>query len=644
MNEKSPTHRVIAECTMPVVGMMCAGCSAAVEQSLTQMPGVAEATVNLASRTAHVKYDPEQTSPEQMKNVIDAMGYQLIIDDGEDVTELERRRYGAMCRRMGVAWVIAVAVMAAGMAWPQSWPACSDVVRMLLAAVCMTYCGGSFYASALSQARHRSAGMDSLVALSTGISMALSIFNTFWGDTYWGSYGIEWHTYYDAVVMIITFVLTGRVLEERAKGSTASAIRDLMALAPATARLVAPDGSVSTVPQSALVADDVIEVVAGDRIPVDGIVTSGEAYVDESMISGEPTPVLKTVGQKVLAGTVCQSGSMRFEARQVGSATMLSQIISMVRQAQDSKAPVQRIVDRIALVFVPVVLGIAVFTFAMWIIFGGVEHLPQAILSAVAVLVIACPCAMGLATPTALMVGMGKAARCGILIKDATALEALHGIDALVIDKTGTITTPNADIDFTQPLKSLAFTDRESLKPHAREAVAQLQAMGIEVTMMSGDQEQAVAYWADAAGIAHYRSGLLPQDKEDCVRRMQADGHHVAMVGDGINDSQALAAADVSIAIGGGTDVAIDAAQVTLMGDDLRRIASAVRLSSCTVRTIKQNLFWAFIYNVVCIPLAAGVMAPIADVQITPAIGSALMAFSSVSVVLNSLRLKFAKL
>ena len=629
---------------MPVVGMMCAGCSAAVEQSLAQMPGVAEATVSLASRMARVTYDAAMTSPAEMKAVVDAMGYRLVIDNGEDVQAIERHRYTAMLRRMVVAWVMAVAVMVAGMAWPQSWPACGDVVRMVLAAVCMAYCGGSFYAAAWSQARHRSAGMDSLVALSTGISMLLSVFNTFWGDAYWGSYGIEWHTYYDAVVMIITFVLTGRVLEERAKGSTATAIRDLMALAPATARLVAADGTVSTVPQSSLVAEDVVELHAGDKVPVDGIVTSGEAYVDESMISGEPTPVQKLPGQKVLAGTVCRSGSLQFEARQVGSATVLAQIISMVRRAQDSKAPVQRIVDRIALVFVPVVIAIAVFTFAMWIVFGGIGHLPQAILSAVSVLVIACPCAMGLATPTALMVGMGKAAGHGILIKDAAALEALHKVDSLVIDKTGTLTTPNPDVDFTRPLDSIAFADRERLKPHASEAVAQLRAMGIDVTMMSGDHEQAVAYWADAAGIAHYRSGVMPQDKEDCVRSLQARGHHVAMVGDGINDSQALASADVSIAMGGGTDVAIDAAQVTLMGDDLRRIASAVRLSTHTVRTIKQNLFWAFVYNVVCIPLAAGVLAPVANVQITPALGSALMAFSSVSVVLNSLRLKFAKL
>ena len=492
--------------------------------------------------------------------------------------------------------------------------------------------------------RHgRGAGMDTLVALSTAISMLLSVFNTFWGDAYWGAHGIAWHTYYDAVTMITTFVLTGRVLEERAKGSTASAIRSLMELAPATARLVAADGTVSTVPQSSLAEGDIIEVMAGGKVPVDGTVESGEAYIDESMISGEPTPVAKRKGDKVLAGTVCRKGSVHFEATHVGKGTVLAQIIDMVQRAQASKAPVQRTVDRIALVFVPAVLAIAVFTFAMWLLFGGIQCMPQALLSAVSVLVIACPCAMGLATPTALMVGMGKAAQNGILIKDAAALETMREVDALIIDKTGTLTTPNPSVDFTQPTGNLAPEERERLKPHAAEAMHMLAKAGIEVTLMSGDNEQAVAYWATKAGIGSHRSGVLPQDKEDMVRRLQAEGHTVAMVGDGINDSQALAAANVSIAMGGGTDVAIDAAQVTLMGDDLRRIARAVALSRSTVRAIRQNLFWAFIYNLVCIPLAAGVLAPVASIQITPMWGSALMAFSSVSVVLNSLRLKFSK-
>ncbi len=628
---------------MPVVGMMCAGCSAAVEQCLNGLDGVDRATVNLAGRTVCVCYDPGRVSKADMKRAVDGMGYQLIVDDKIDTEAIERSRYRAMRRRMAVAWCIAAAVMAVSMLWPVRMAMAGRLLQLALAAVCLAYCGRGFYSAAWSQLRHGGAGMDTLVALSTGISMLLSVFNTFWGDAYWGSHGIAWHTYYDAVTMIITFVLTGRVLEERAKGSTASAIRSLMELAPATARLVAADGAVSTVPQSALAEGDIIEVLAGDKVPVDGMVESGEAYIDESMISGEPTPVAKRKGDTVLAGTVCRKGSVQFEARHVGKGTVLAQIIDMVQRAQASKAPVQRTVDRIALVFVPTVLAISVFTFAMWLLFGGMQCMPQALLSAVSVLVIACPCAMGLATPTALMVGMGKAAQSGILIKDAAALEALQRVDALIIDKTGTLTIPNPDVDFTQPAGSLAPEEREQLKPHAAEAMQMLAKAGIKVTLMSGDNKQAVAYWADKAGIGCHRSGVLPQDKEDMVRRLQAEGHTVAMVGDGINDSQALAAANVSIAMGGGTDVAIDAAQVTLMGDDLRRISRAVALSRSTVRAIRQNLFWAFVYNLVCIPLAAGVLAPVASIQITPMWGSALMAFSSVSVVLNSLRLKFSK-
>ena len=628
---------------MPVVGMMCAGCSAAVEQCLNGLDGVDRATVNLAGRTVCVSYDPGRVSKADMERAVDGMGYQLIVDDKIDTEAIERSRYRAMRRRMAVAWCIAAAVMTVSMLWPARMAMAGRLLQLALAAVCLAYCGRGFYSAAWSQLRHGGAGMDTLVALSTGISMLLSVSNTFWGDAYWGSHGIAWHTYYDAVTMIITFVLTGRVLEERAKGSTASAIRSLMELAPATARLVAADGAVSTVPQSALAEGDIIEVLAGDKVPVDGMVESGEAYIDESMISGEPTPVAKRNGDTVLAGTVCRKGSVQFEARHVGKGTVLAQIIDMVQRAQASKAPVQRTVDRIALVFVPTVLAISVFTFAMWLLFGGMQCMPQALLSAVSVLVIACPCAMGLATPTALMVGMGKAAQSGILIKDAAALEALQRVDALIIDKTGTLTIPNPDVDFTQPAGSLAPEEREQLKPHAAEAMQMLAKAGIKVTLMSGDNEQAVAYWADKAGIGCHRSGVLPQDKEDMVRRLQAEGHTVAMVGDGINDSQALAAANVSIAMGGGTDVAIDAAQVTLMGDDLRRISRAVALSRSTVRAIRQNLFWAFVYNLVCIPLAAGVLAPVASIQITPMWGSALMAFSSVSVVLNSLRLKFSK-
>ena len=416
---------------------------------------------------------------------------------------------------------------------------------------------------------------------------------------------------------------------------------------------------VTDAPISALQPGDTIEVRAGEKVPVDGNVVSGSARIDESMISGEPAPVAKEKGARVLAGTVVREGTLRFKAAAVGSKTVLANIIRMVQEAQGSKAPVQRVVDRIALIFVPAVLAIAVITFVVWLAVGGMAVMPRAILSAVSVLVIACPCAMGLATPTALMVGIGKAARMGILIKDATALENLRRVDAMVVDKTGTLTIIKTDGQEVEsgdkPTEESAYgfqaaadgqvdsalERRETLKPHAREAIDQLKAEGIDIYMMSGDTEEAAAYWAGKAGIEHYQSKVMPQDKEDLVRKLQAEGHRVAMVGDGINDSQALAAADVSIAMGKGTDIAMDVAQVTLMGTDLRRIPEAIHLSRKTVGMIRQNLFWAFIYNVVCIPLAAGVLSGVADFQITPMWASALMAMSSVSVVLNSLRLKY---
>ena len=453
---------------------------------------------------------------------------------------------------------------------------------------------------------------------------------------------MEWHTYYDASVMIITFVLTGRSLEERAKKSTASAIRSLMGLVPKQAHVVSFD-SVNDVPIAAVGVGDIVEVRRGEKVPVDGVVIEGEGYVDESMISGEPVPESKHKGDRLLAGTVVSEGVLRFRAEQVGRKTMLSGIIRTVQEAQSSKAPVQRVVDKMALVFVPCVLGISLLTFIVWFMVGGDSMLPQALLSAVSVLVIACPCAMGLATPTALMVGIGKAAQKGILVKDATAVEQLCKVDALVIDKTGTLTIPNKDVDFKSS-ESVALEDREQLKPHAAEAVSLLRQRGIDVWMMSGDKEEAVAYWAKKAGISNWKSSCMPKDKEAIVRQLQSQGRKVAMAGDGINDSQALAIADVSIAMGRGTDVAMDVAQVTLMGDDLRLIAEACMLSRHTVGMIRQNLFWAFVYNIICIPLAAGLPRVFGfDFQITPMWASALMAMSSVSVVTNSLRLKLLK-
>ena len=712
--------------TVAILGMMCAGCSANVERKLNSIEGVASAVVNLPARTALVEYDPKVVSLEQMKAQLDSIGYEMVVDDDRNVEAIERRSYVLLRRRVLVSWLLAIATMCLSMGWVSVGG--SDAANQLMLALSLAnllYCGRQFYATALRQAAHGAAGMDTLVAMSTCVSFALSVFNTFWGESFWGAHGIEWHTYYDASVMIITFVLTGRLIEESAKKGTASAIRSLMGLAPKTAHLV-DGGEVVDAPLSALQPGDTVEVRAGEKVPVDGTVVSGEARIDESMISGEPEPVAKLKGSRVLAGTVVREGTFRFKAEAVGSKTMLAGIIKMVQEAQGSKAPVQRVVDRIALYFVPAVLAISVLTFALWLAIGGLAAMPHAVLSAVSVLVIACPCAMGLATPTALMVGIGKAAKLGILVKDATALENLRKVDAMVIDKTGTLTLINNgeggaqseevgvkryDLNLTQSEEvgvkrydylqgggnvescqmdssaqisasktnhtssliahhselsslhselrthpsatktnhtsslrtlnsKLNFEAKESLKPHAREAMDALKAEGIEIYMMSGDTEEAAAYWAEKVGISRWQSRVMPQDKEDLVRKLQAGGHRVAMVGDGINDSQALAAADVSIAMGKGTDVAMDVAQVTLMGTDLRRIPDAIRLSRKTVGMIRQNLFWAFIYNVVCIPLAAGALYGVADFQITPMWASALMAMSSVSVVLNSLRLK----
>lgn len=636
--------------TIPVVGMACASCSANVERKLRSLPGVDSAAVSLPGRSALVEYDPARISLEKMKSEINGIGYDLVIETDRSVVEIERREYRQLFRKTMLSWLFATLCVSILMGWLDvgSKDVANQVV-LLLALANLLYCGREFYVVAWRQLRHGAVNMDTLVALSTGIAFVFSTFNTFLGASVWGSRGIEWHTYFDASVMIITFVLTGRLLEEKAKNGTASSIRQLMGLSPKTAHIVSGNET-EEVPLSTIALGDLLEVRAGEKVPVDGTVTWAEsfmladgAYVDESMITGEPTPALKQSGSQVLAGTIVSQGKFRFRAKQIGENTALAHIIRMVQEAQGSKAPVQRVVDRVAFVFVPTVAGIALLTFLLWWIFGGSVALPQAVLSAVAVLVIACPCAMGLATPTALMVGIGKAAQNNILIKDATALESLRAINAMVIDKTGTLTIPNRNIDFTKA-DGLPFEVREILKPNAREAMADLQSHGVEVYMMSGDKEEAARYWAEKAGIRYYQSKVLPQDKENLVRRLQQSGKRVAMVGDGINDTQALALADVSIAMGRGTDVAMDVAQVTLMSDDLRKIPSAIRLSRKTVRMIYENLFWAFVYNIVCIPLAAGVLYIFGiNFQITPMWASALMAFSSVSVVLNSLRLKLTR-
>lgn len=628
---------------LPVLGMACAGCSANVERKLKAMDGIKSVSVSLPGRTAMVEYDEKIVTPADMKREIDAAGFELIIDEETRVDTLEKNSYRLLLRRTALSWLFALLTMSVSMGWVSAGsPDASNQVLLIICIVNMIYCGRQFYLNAWRLLLHRSANMDTLVAMSTLMSFGFSVFNTFWGSSFWGSRGIEWHTYYDASVMIVTFVLTGRSLEERAKKSTASAIRSLMGLVPRMAHIVS-NGDVADVPLAAVSVGDVVEVRKGEKIPVDGTLTEGTGYVDESMISGEPLPVSKSTAARVLAGTIVSEGTLRFRAEQVGQHTMLANIIRMVQEAQGSKAPVQRLVDKVALVFVPCVLAVSALTFVLWLLIGGESVLPQALLSAISVLVIACPCAMGLATPTALMVGIGKAAQCGILVKDATAVEQMCKVDALVIDKTGTLTIPNKDVDF-KSAENIALEDREQLKPHAVEAIAMLKARGIEVWMMSGDKEEAAAYWAKKVGIDHWKSCCMPQDKEDIVRHLQLQGKTVAMVGDGINDSQALALADVSIAMARGTDVAMDVAQVTLMGDDLRRIADACRLSHNTVAMIRQNLFWAFVYNIICIPLAAGLPRVFGfDFQITPMWASALMAMSSVSVVTNSLRLKLLK-
>ena len=642
--------------------MACSVCSANVEKKLNSLEGIHSASVSLAGRTALVDYDPDVISLEDMKREISNAGYDLVIEADRSADEITRREFTLLKRKTILSWIFSVLVMAFSMGWvllgmqsDNHTSAFNNQISLLLALFNMIYCGKMFYVSAWKQLKHATANMDSLVALSTLIAFLFSTFNTFFGDAVWTPRGIEWHTYFDASVMIITFVLTGRCLEEKAKDGTASSIKQLMGLQPKTARLLR-EGNLEEVPISTIERGDVIEVRAGEKIPVDGVVTQAEsfmtadaAYVDEAMITGEPVPAQKKVGDEVLAGTIPSQGKLRLRAKQIGENTALAHIIKMVQEAQGSKAPVQRIVDKAALVFVPVVAGIALITFLAWWMIGGNECLPQAILSAVSVLVIACPCAMGLATPTALMVGIGKAAQKQILIKDAAALENLRKVNALVIDKTGTLTIPNQNVDFTKASaldmnSPEVLESRETLKPHAAEAMARLQQEGIEVYMMSGDKDEAARYWAQKAVIQHYQSQVKPGDKQALVAKLQAEGKRVMMIGDGINDTQALALADVSMAIGKGTDVAMDVAQVTLMGDDLMAIPDAVKLSRKTVGMIWQNLFWAFVYNLVCIPLAAGALHLFGiDFQITPMWASALMACSSVSVVLNSLRLKLIR-
>lgn len=729
---------------LPVLEMSCAVCANNVENTVKRLPGVEEAAVNFAAGTISVKYHPSLISPQGMREAVRAAGYDLVVEVEDPVAvqeEMERRRYRNLLRNTIGAWALSLPMALLGMVFMHMPGA--NWVMMVLALVIMAGFGRSFYVNGLRHALRGSANMDTLVALSTSIAFLFSLFNTVYPE-FWLDRGLEPHVYYEASGMIIAFVLLGKLLEERAKNSTSSAIKSLMGLQPKTARRVR-EGQEEEVSIASLRVGDLVSVRPGEKIPVDGTVSQGSSSVDESMLSGEPIPVVKSPGDRVLAGTINQKGAFLMEATGVGSATVLSQIVRMVQAAQGSKAPVQRIVDKISGIFVPVVVGLAALTFIVWLAVGGSAYFSYALLSAVSVLVIACPCALGLATPTALMVGMGKGAERHILIKDAFALENLREVDTVVLDKTGTLTEGvpevtdslwvveadrdelnilyTAEMKSEHPLaasivswlketeaaeigmddfesvtgrgirarvndvmywvgskgfletfraaipieagreiarweeagKSIVYYGRESellaamaisdrLKPTSGKAVETLTKMGIEAHLLTGDGRRTAESVAAALGIRHYKADVLPNDKEEYVRSLQAAGRKVAMVGDGINDSQALARADVSVAMGKGTDIAMDVAMVTLITSDLMLLPDAIRLSKRTVRSIHQNLFWAFIYNLIGIPLAAGVLFPVNGLLLNPMLASAAMAFSSVSVVLNSLRLKWSKI
>lgn len=728
---------------LPVLEMSCAVCANNVESTVKALQGVEEASVNFAANTLSVKYHPSVITLQKMQEAVRAAGYDLIIESEDPLAEQEemsRMHYKRLKRNTIGAWVLSVPLALLGMVFMHMPYA--NWIMMVLALAIMLLFGRSFYVSGARHAIQGKANMDTLVALSTSIAFIFSFFNTVY-PRFWYERGLEPHVYYEASGVIIAFVLLGKLMEERAKNSTSSAIKGLMGLQPKTARRII-DGKEEEVPISSLQRGNVLSVRPGEKIPVDGLLLQGSSSVDESMLSGEPIPVEKSVGDRVLAGTINQKGAFTMEATGVGNDTMLAQIVQMVQAAQGSKAPVQRIVDKISGIFVPVVVILSVITFVCWMVIGGSSYFSYALLSAVSVLVIACPCALGLATPTALMVGMGKGAERHILIKDAFALENLCKVDTIVLDKTGTLTegvpvvTESCwltesnvcylDILYTAELKSehplasaiirwledsgasvcearnfksltgrgirmevegitywvgsqglvemfgakipeksmtqilhwqengqsvvfygkgdellaaLAISDR--IKPTSAAAVKELTAMGIEVHLLTGDGIKTAERVAHSLDIKYFKAEVMPNDKEEYIIALQEQGKKVAMVGDGINDSQALARADVSIAMGKGTDIAMDVAMVTLITSDLLLLPEAIKLSRRTVRLIHQNLFWAFIYNLIGIPLAAGVLFPINGLLLNPMLASAAMAFSSVSVVLNSLRLKFMK-
>ena len=728
---------------LPVLEMSCAVCAGNVESTVQALSGVEKASVNFAAGTLTVTYNPSVITLEVMQAAVQAAGYDLIVEAEDPVAmqeEKARMHYKILRRNTIGAWTLSIPLALLGMVFMHvplgNW------IMMVLALAIMIFFGRSFYVNGVRHALKGKANMDTLVALSTSIAFLFSLFNTLCPG-FWLGKGLEPHVYYEASGVIIAFVLLGKLMEERAKNSTSSAIKGLMGLQPKTARLVT-DGREEEVPISNLQDGNVVSVRPGEKIPVDGTLLQGSSSVDESMLSGEPIPVEKNAGDRVLAGTINQKGAFTMEATSVGGTTVLAQIVQMVQSAQGSKAPVQRIVDKISGIFVPVVVLLSFLTFVCWLVIGGESYFSYALLSAVSVLVIACPCALGLATPTALMVGMGKGAEQHILIKDAFALENLCKVNTVVLDKTGTLTEGvpvvtdsywisddnirYLDVLYTAEQKSehplasailcwleesgakvceaenfesltgrgvriqvegvtywvgsqglldifqagipekvrkqigqwqedgqsvvfygqetrllavLAISDR--IKPTSAEAVKELKKQGIEVHLLTGDGVRTAERVAATLDIGYYKAEVMPNDKEEYIISLQQQGKKVAMVGDGINDSQALARADVSIAMGKGTDIAMDVAMVTLITSDLLLLPGAIRLSKQTVRLIYQNLFWAFIYNVIGIPLAAGVLFPINGLLLNPMLASAAMAFSSVSVVLNSLRLKFMK-
>ncbi|WP_119080023.1 heavy metal translocating P-type ATPase [Chitinophaga alhagiae] len=736
----------LARDTFPVLEMTCAACAVSVESILKSVPGVQDAGVNFANQSAWVQYDAQAVTPEMLQGSVRSIGYDLVIDkenQDEVKEEAQRKHYEAVKQRTIWASVLSLPVVVIGMFF-MNMPY-ANWIMMVLATPVVFFFGRSFFVNAFKQARHGKANMDTLVALSTGIAWIFSAFNTIYPQ-FWHARGLHAHVYFEAAAVVIAFISLGKLLEEKAKSNTSSAIRKLMGLQPKTVLLVDADGHTREVPVAAVKVNDHLLVKPGEKIPVDGAVASGNSYVDESMITGEPVPVAKKSGDAVFAGTINQKGSFTFRAEKVGADTLLAQIIKMVQEAQGSKAPVQKLVDKIAGIFVPVVIGIAILTFAAWMLLGDEHAFTHALLTSVTVLVIACPCALGLATPTAIMVGVGKGAENNMLIKDAESLEQAHKVNAVILDKTGTITEGKpvvTDVAWTdgaapalppavlyaleqqsehplaeavvthlketgvKPVKLAGFDSitgqgvkgryegqdyyvgnkklmdenriaispqmawqagslqeeaktviyfaagsqllaviaiADKIKASSAEAIAALRKRGIEVYMLTGDNQHTAAAVAGKVGITSYRAEVLPAYKAEFVKELQQAGKVVAMVGDGINDSQALAQADVSIAMGKGSDIAMDVAKITLITSDLNSIPKALLLSRKTVSTIKQNLFWAFIYNLIGIPVAAGVLYPINGFLLDPMIAGAAMALSSVSVVSNSLRLKAAAL